>query len=81
MSLRHGPAKRVCSEREGQNGPGTSFVRVDAVGPMTSAVALVPIDRENVRAVCDPTLRPGQERYVAPSATTIAEAACERDLA
>lgn len=46
---------------------------------MAPAVTLVPIDRGNVRAVCDLTPRPGQERYVAPAATTIAEAAYEPD--
>ena len=42
-------------------------------------VELVPVDRENVRTVCDLELAPGQEPYVAPSATTVAEAAYERD--
>jgi diamine N-acetyltransferase len=39
-------------------------------------VALVPIDRENVAAVCDLAVREDQRRLVAPAAQTIAEAKC-----
>jgi diamine N-acetyltransferase len=37
-------------------------------------VTLREITADNVRAVCDLELEPGQERYVAPAATSIAEA-------
>lgn len=37
-------------------------------------VSLRGIDADNVRAVCDLRLAPGQQRYVAPSAYTLAEA-------
>jgi diamine N-acetyltransferase len=36
-------------------------------------VTLRPVTRENVRAVCDLQLGPGQERLVAPAAYTVAE--------
>jgi diamine N-acetyltransferase len=39
-----------------------------------SDVALVPVTRENVRAVCALALRPGQDKLVAPAAYTAAEA-------
>jgi diamine N-acetyltransferase len=42
-------------------------------------VTLIPVDRANVRPVCDLVLAPGQERFVAPSAVTVAEAAYEPD--
>jgi len=42
-----------------------------------SAVELREVDAANVRAVCELTLAPGQEPYVAPAAFTIAEAAYE----
>src|SRR4051812_39518089 len=38
------------------------------------AVALVPVTRENVTAVCRLQLRAGQDRMVAPAAQTAAEA-------
>jgi diamine N-acetyltransferase len=37
-------------------------------------VSLRPITNDNVRAVCDLELAPGQEDLIAPAATTIAEA-------
>ncbi|HEY3773325.1 MAG TPA: hypothetical protein VGL69_10040 [Solirubrobacteraceae bacterium] len=37
-------------------------------------VALRPVTRENVRALCDLRLRPDQHELVAPAAVTIAEA-------
>ena len=39
-------------------------------------VALVPITRENVSAVCDLAVREDQRGFVAPAAHTIAEAKC-----
>ena len=44
------------------------------------SVTLRPISKENVRAVCDLRVEPEQERFVAPAATTIAEAAYEHDV-
>ncbi|WP_022927963.1 GNAT family N-acetyltransferase [Patulibacter americanus] len=46
---------------------------------MPAEISLVPVDRENVRPVCDLVLAPGQETFVAPAATTVAEAAYEPD--
>jgi diamine N-acetyltransferase len=37
-------------------------------------VALVPVTRENVRAVCDLAVHEHQQQLVAPAATTVAEA-------
>ena len=37
-------------------------------------ISLREINADNVRAACDLELAPGQERYVAPAATSIAEA-------
>jgi diamine N-acetyltransferase len=37
-------------------------------------VTLREVTADNVRAVCDLQLEPGQERYVAPAATSVAEA-------
>lgn len=42
-------------------------------------VTLRAIDATNVRAICDLRLAPGQDRYIAPAAVTIAEAAYEPD--
>lgn len=42
-------------------------------------VTLRPVTRENVRAVCDLELAPGQERLVAPAAYTVAEGHYEPD--
>jgi diamine N-acetyltransferase len=44
-----------------------------------TGVELRPVDRDNVRAVCELQLAPGQETYVAPAAYTVAEAAYEPD--
>jgi diamine N-acetyltransferase len=40
-------------------------------------IELRPVDRDNVRSVCELRLGPGQEKFVAPAAYTIAEAAYE----
>jgi diamine N-acetyltransferase len=40
------------------------------------AVALVPVTRENVAAVCDLAVRDDQRGLVAPAAKTVAEAKC-----
>jgi diamine N-acetyltransferase len=44
-----------------------------------TSVALRPVDRRNVLAVCRLRLGPGQEASVAPAAYTVAEAAYEPD--
>jgi diamine N-acetyltransferase len=45
--------------------------------PEPQAAALREVDNDNVRAICELKLAPGQERYVAPSAYTLAEAAAD----
>jgi diamine N-acetyltransferase len=42
-------------------------------------ISLREVTRDNVRAICELKLRPGQERYSAPAAYTVAEAAYEPD--
>jgi diamine N-acetyltransferase len=44
------------------------------------SVTLREVTKENVRAICDLPLAPGQERFVAPPATTIAECAYEEHV-
>jgi len=48
----------------------------DAAPP--PSVSLRALDTDNVRRVCDLRLAPGQERYVAPSSYTVAEAVLHR---
>jgi diamine N-acetyltransferase len=40
------------------------------------SVALLPVTRENVDAVCELSVRDDQRRFVAPAAKTVAEAKC-----
>jgi diamine N-acetyltransferase len=42
---------------------------------VSDQIELRPVDADNVRAICELRLAPGQERYVAPAAYTVAEAA------
>jgi diamine N-acetyltransferase len=44
---------------------------------MPERVSLRPVERDNVRAICELQLAEGQDRYVAPAAFTVAEAAFE----
>ncbi|GAA3447983.1 GNAT family N-acetyltransferase [Planomonospora venezuelensis] len=48
---------------------------------MTASLRLEKVTPENVRAACDMRLRPGQERFVAPVAQSLAEAYVQPDVA
>ncbi|WP_449061761.1 GNAT family N-acetyltransferase [Planomonospora algeriensis] len=48
---------------------------------MTASLRLEKVTPENVRAACDLRLRPGQERFVAPVAQSLAEAYVQPDIA
>ncbi|MFC4057019.1 GNAT family N-acetyltransferase [Planomonospora corallina] len=48
---------------------------------MTASLRLEKLTPENVRAACDMRLRPGQERFVAPVAQSLAEAYVHPDIA
>ncbi|GGS85474.1 N-acetyltransferase [Planobispora rosea] len=48
---------------------------------MTASLRLEKVTPENVRAACDMKLRPGQERFVAPVAQSLAEAYAQPDIA
>jgi diamine N-acetyltransferase len=45
--------------------------------PAGAGVTLEPVTRDNVRAVCTLRLGPGQERFVAPNAVSVAQAQFE----
>jgi diamine N-acetyltransferase len=47
---------------------------------MASTVTLVPVTRENDRAVCKLATEPGDEKFVAPNAFSLAQAAYEKDF-
>lgn len=55
--------------------------RGSVLGGSTSTVALEPITDDNFKAVCELTVAPGQERFVAPNVWSLAEAYANQEYA